>query len=369
MTRPILYAAITNHGFGHATRMAAVLATLQEICPDLLLIIGTTAPRWLLESYLTGDFIVRPRALDVGVIQSDGVTMDLAATVEQVQVIYEKRHRILAGEVQFIQQNRVQLVFADIPPLAAPLAKAAGIPAWMMGNFGWDYIYRPWVAEYPEFGPLADWMGDCFGQSDRLFRLPFHEPMAAFPHITDVGLTGGDPRFSTAELREFLGLTAPPSRTVLLTFGGLGLQAIPYAHLAQFPDWQFLTLDSNAPDLPNLLKVRGLAYQGHPLRPVDLMPLCHCIISKPGYGTFSEACRLGVPIVTLDRQGFAETPVLLAGLRKSLPHRILTDGEFFETPWTFLQEPLTQPDESEKISHDGNETIARSIADFLAASP
>ncbi|MEB3164329.1 MAG: glycosyl transferase [Prochlorothrix sp.] len=369
MPRPILYAAITNHGFGHATRMAAVLATLQRLCPDLLLILVTTAPRFLLESYLTGDFILRPRALDVGVIQSDGVTMDLGATLGAVQEVYAQRHRILAGEVQFIQQNRVQLIFADIPPLAAALGQAAGIPVWMMGNFGWDYIYRSWVGNYPDFAPLADWMGDCFSQSDRLFRLPFHEPMAAFPQVTDVGLTGGDPRFGVAELREFLGLRAPQAQIVLLTFGGLGLQAIPYDRLAAFPHWQFLTLDSQAPDLPNLIRVRGLTYQGYPLRPVDLMPLCRCVVSKPGYGTFSEACRLGVPLISLDRQGFAETPVLLAGLRRSLPHRILRDVEFFETPWTFLQEPLTQPSESVKISHDGNDTIARSIAEFFAASP
>ncbi|MEB3274689.1 MAG: glycosyl transferase [Prochlorothrix sp.] len=369
MSRPTVYAAITNHGFGHATRMVAVLALLQRLCPDVLLILTTTAPRYLLESYLTGDFILRPRALDVGVIQTDGVTMDLAATLAEVRAIYEKRHRILAGEAQFVQQNRVDLIFADIPPLAAALGQVTGIPVWMMGNFGWDYIYRSWVADYPEFGPLADWMGECFSHSDLLFRLPFHEPMAAFPKAIDVGLTGGDPRFSIAELREFLGLQVPQSQIALLTFGGLGLQTIPYGNLAALPHWQFLTCDSNAPDLPNLIKVRGLVYQGHSLRPVDLMPLCGCLVSKPGYGTFSEACRVGVPIVTLDRQGFAETPFLLAGLRRSLPHRILTDAEFFESPWTFLQEPLTPPSQLEKISHDGNETIARSIADSLAAFP
>ncbi|KKJ01317.1 glycosyltransferase family protein [Prochlorothrix hollandica] len=362
--RPILYAAITNHGFGHATRMAAVLATVQHLCPDILLLVVTTAPRWLLESYLTGDFIVRTRALDGGVVQTDGVTMDAAATLAQVQDIYQRRHRLMAGEVQFIQQNRVGLVLGDIPPLVAPIARAAGVPGWMMGNFGWDFIYRPWGGE---FLALADWMGECFSQSDRLFRLPFHEPMAAFPHITDVGLTGGDPRFALGELRDYLGLTAPPERTVLLTFGGLGLEAVPYGNLAQFPDWQFLTLDATAPKLPNLIQLRGLCYQGHPLRPVDVMGLCRCILSKPGYGTFAEACRLGVPIITINREGFAETPVLLAGLRQVLPHRILQDREFFSPQWDFLREPLTEPSQPGTLPQDGNGAIAQAIVDFFGA--
>lgn len=69
MKRPILYIAITNHGFGHATRTAAVAATIQKLCPEVLLIIVSTAPRWLLESYIEGDFIHRPRGFDVGVVQ------------------------------------------------------------------------------------------------------------------------------------------------------------------------------------------------------------------------------------------------------------------------------------------------------------
>ena len=109
------------------------------------------------------------------------------------------------------------------------------------------------------------------------------------------------------------------SRYRQLTFGGLGLQAIPYATLAHFPDWQFLTFDRHAPKLPNLLSIQDPAY-----RPVDLMPLCHCILSKPGYGTFSEACRVGVPIVTLTREDFAESPLLFQGIQNHSLHRIIT---------------------------------------------
>ena len=56
-TRPTLYIAITNHGFGHATRTATLAGKIQQLCPDILLIMATTAPRWLLELYIEGDFI------------------------------------------------------------------------------------------------------------------------------------------------------------------------------------------------------------------------------------------------------------------------------------------------------------------------
>ena len=366
MPRPTIYVAITNHGYGHATRMAAVLAEIVHRCPDVLLIIATTAPRSLLESYL-GDvnFIYRPRPLDVGVVQSDGLTMDKGKTRLEIERIQHNQPMIMAGEVNFIRLNRVQLVLADIPPLAAPIAKAAGIPCWMISNFGWDFIYQSWGTEFVE---IVQWIQDCFRQCDRLFRLPFHEPMSSFPEQIDVGLTGGSPWHEPDRLRQELGITTPNDRTVLLTFGGLGLQSIPYANLALFPDWQFLTFDRQAPSLPNLIKIEP------PYRPVDVMPLCHCILSKPGYGTFSEACRVGVPIITLTREDFPESSLLLEGIQNHSLHRIISPLDFFQGSWDFLHQPFIQPlqllqslrsPSIPTLRQDGNETIAQAVVDFL----
>ncbi len=359
MSRPTLYIAITGHGFGHAVRACSVAAAIQKLCPEILLILVTTAPRWLLESYIQGSFIHRPRAFDVGVIQSDSLSMDKEATLEKVQQIRSAERSIIAGEVNFIRTNRVGLILADIPPLATKIAASAEIPCWMMSNFGWDFIYRDWGGEFVE---IADWISECYGACDRLFRLPFHEPMSAFPNITDVGLTGGTPSYSIEQLRENFALTTPTDKTVLLTFGGLGLQQIPYDALSQFPDWQFITFDNLAPDLPNLLKVAG-----HEYRPVDFMPLCGRVVSKPGYSTFAEATRLSIPIVSLTREDFAEAPVLLEGIQNYAYHQILTPGEFFEGNWEFLNSSPQPPRQSQRVAIDGAEAIAQTIVSYFQA--
>ncbi len=359
MPQPILYLAITNHGFGHATRAASIAAEIQRLNPEILLILVTTAPRSLLEAYIPGHFIHRPRAFDVGVIQSDSLTIDKPATLEKLQQIKQQQRSIIASEANFIKQNRVGLVLADIPPLAAPIAVSAGVPGWMMGNFGWDFIYRDWGGEFIE---MADWIAACFRQCDRLFRMPFHESMSAFSNITDVGLTGVNPRFESAELLEKFNLsTTPKENTILMTFGGLGLNRIPYKNMQRFPNHRFLCFDLNAPDLPNLIKIDDSLY-----RPIDLMPLCSRLISKPGYSTFSEACRLDVPIVSLTREGFAESPILLEGIRDYANHQVLTPEDFFEGDWRFLMQPIEPPRRSEKLAKDGNLEIAQAVVDYLS---
>ena len=357
MSRPALYIAITSHGFGHAVRASSVAAAVQQLCPEILLILVTTVPRWLLETYIPGDFIHRPRAFDVGVIQSDSLTMDKEATLEKLRQIRSSAKSIIAGEVNFIRTNRVGLILADIPPLAANIGKAAGIPCWMMSNFGWDFIYRDWGGEFVE---IADWISECYAGCDRLFRLPFHEPMSAFPNITDMGLTGGTPRYTPDQLREKFNLSLPLDKTVLLTFGGLNLEQIPYHTLSKFPDWQFITFDEQAPDLPNLLKVSGKEY-----RPVEFMPLCGRVVSKPGYSTFAEAIRMGTPIVSLTREGFAEAPLLMEGIQNYANHQILTPAEFFEGNWEFLSDSPQPPRQSQGVAIDGTEAIAQTIVDYF----
>jgi hypothetical protein len=313
MSNPTIYIAITDHGFGHAARTASIAGHLQKLLPSIKLIIVTTAPKWLLECYIDGDFIYRQRGFDVGVVQADSLKMDLDATLVKWQNIISKKDEIIAEEV----------------------AKQLDVPCWMSSNFGWDFIYRDWGDKF-EF--ITDWIGDLYGQCDRLFRTPLYESMDRFPTIEDVGLTGGDPKYSLIELKVKFKLIQPKERTILLTFGGLSLDAIPYQNVSQFPEHQFITLDRHAPDLPNLVKVLDKAY-----RPVDFMPLCDRVVSKPGYSTYAEALKLQIPIVSLTRAGFAEAEIILNGMQDYGYHQVISPDQFFNTSWDFLNESLAPP--------------------------
>lgn len=356
--RPVLYLAITSHGFGHAVRTASVAAKVQELLPDVLLVFVTTVPHWLLESYVKGDFIQRTKKLDVGVIQADSFMMDHAATLEKLRDIRHRANAIIADEVNFLKLNRASLILADIPPLAVPIAHAANIPCWLMSNFGWDFIYRDWGGE---FIAEADWIAEKYQHGDRLFRLPYHEPMAHFPNLIDVGLTGGDPKYDLNELRATFNLNQPKEKTILLTFGGLGLNGIPYHVLEQFPDYQFISFDRQAPNIENLRKITDVKY-----RPVDFMPLCDRLVSKPGFSTFAEAMRLDVPITSLTRSGFAEGDLLIKNMEIYSHHQILDPEQFAQGNWDFLRESPNPPTGTQPIDKTGTEAIATEIVNFLS---
>lgn len=369
MARPTLYVPITNHGFGHATRTAAVVATLKRKRPDVRVIMASSAPSWLLGSYLADDIEFVDRTLDIGVIQSDAVTMDKPGTIARLQQLRSESEVTVQDEAEFLRQNEVGLVLGDIPPLAIPAAHAAGVPCFLASNFGWDFIYRSWREDFPdEIDGIVAWIADLFGDCDRLFRLPMAEGMSAFPHVTDVGLTGGDPRHDAATIRAMLGIESPVDRTALVTFGGLGLDDVPWHGLEALADWQFITFDGQSPDdIPNLLKVTDVSSAR--LRPVDVMPICSQIISKPGYGTFAEACRVGLDITCVHRRGYPEADVLVAGMQTMARHQIIEIDELREGSWGFVRRPHDEPSPAKApIPPDGNVTIADAIIEHFDTS-
>lgn len=362
---PTLYFAVTNHGFGHATRSAALAAEISRCCQaaniPLRLIMATKAPKWLLDTYLKEPYEHRMVSYDTGVLQSDSLTMDKAATLAAVQAIRANEGRLITEESAFLKAQRVDLVLADIPPLIAKISTAAEVPCWMISNFGWDFIYRDWVDEYVGFEAIADWIADCFSYANRTFRLPFHEPMAALPNQIDVGLTGGTPAYRADHLRALMRSDIPSERTVLLTFGGMGVAKTPYEALADFPDWQFVTFDQSGATLPNLYRVND-----HTMRPVDWMVVCDRVFSKPGYSTFSEACLLDKGIITITRNDFAEAHYLLEGIQDHARHQIMSTHTFLEGDWSCITDDLQPPRKETKLDKEGKDAIATAVMTYLS---
>ncbi len=359
---PGLYVAISPHGFGHTTRTCSILAAVQSLIPDLPITIATTAPQWLIDSYLLRPYHYRPVALDIGVVQADGLQMDKLATLAKLKELIDRQVDIVSREGEYIKSQGIELVFADMPPLGVSIARSGGVPCWISSNFGWDLIYQEWLTELPEFQPIVDWVQELYSQADLLLRQPFCEEMPAFKQKIDVGLTGGTPKSSPTELREKLGLD-PNRGVVLLSFGGLGLQAIPYHNVQRYPQFQFLTFADTAPQFDNLKVVSG-----RQIRPVDIMPLCHAVITKPGYSTIAEACRLGVNILCLTRSGFAEAAYLLQGVENYMNHQIISPEDFYEGDWHFLDLPFTPPKLTDQIDRAGEWSIGRKIADYLQST-
>ena len=237
----LIYVCISGHGFGHGSRVASVLSALHRMEPSWRIVLSTPLPaRFLDLAFEEIPFEHRPLRWDVGVIQADALGADPEATLAALQVLEDLLPRQIEEERAWLsEQPEPIVVFADVPPDAARLAKALAARLIWMGNFGWDAIYRPMGGA---FSALAERALGLYRQGTALIRCPLAMEMDWGLPSHDVGLTAGRPRLDPAAVRERLDLRAVPERTVLMGFGGLGLQLDPVL-FARWPDHHFLVSD------------------------------------------------------------------------------------------------------------------------------
>ena len=340
----LIYACISGHGYGHGSRVAAVLTALHQLEPSWRLVLSTSLPQPFLELALGPvPFERRTCRWDVGVIQADALGADGPGTLAALAQLERELPAQVQREVDWIRsQGQPVLLLGDVPPAAAQLAERLEAPLVWMGNFGWDAIYRPMGGP---FVGAADRALAAYRQGTALIRCPLALPMPWDLPTTAVGLTAGEPRHQPQQLRQRLGLAMPPERTVMVAFGGLGLRIDP-GLFARWPSHHFLVSDAAlAAASANVSLIPA------DLRPLELLPLCGRVITKPGYSTFCEALRQGAGIHLVRREGFAEAPLLEAELQLRGWHRLLQREELEAGEWQ-LDQPLLPP-RGEPIAADG----------------
>ena len=331
----LILACVSGHGYGHGSRVASVLTALHSLEPSWRLVLSTPLPAPFLElAFGPVPFEHRSCRWDVGVIQADALGSDASATLAALEQLERELPAQLEAEAAWLAaQNEPILVLGDIPPAAARLAHRLGAPLIWMGNFGWDAIYRPMGAAFERWSEQAL---QAYRRGQALIRCPLSLPMPWDLPETPVGLTAGVPRHAPALLRQRLGLEHPREHTVMVAFGGLGL-TLSTTPFARWPDHQFLVSD------PALAAAVNNATLIPPdLWPLELLPLCGRVITKPGYSTFCEAMVAGCGIHLVRREGFAEAPVLEAALQRHCWHRLLSREQLECGDWE-LDQPLCPP--------------------------
>lgn len=353
----LIYVALSGHGFGHGSRTTSVLIELAALQPGWRLVIASALPRWFLELALGSvAFEHRPCRWDVGVIQADALGSDPAATLEALEQLERELPQRLAAEAAWLrQQNQPTLVLADVPPAAARLAQPLALPLVWLASFGWEAIYEPMG---PAFAPWAEAARRLYRQGDLLLQCPFSLPMPWGVPALPLGLTAARPRGDREALRQLLRLPAERERCVMVCFGGLGKRIDP-ALLRRWPDHVLIGPDEALAGEPN-----GRVLPPG-LRPLDLLPLCARMITKPGYSSFCEALSQGVGIHLVHRSGFAEAPVLEAELQRHGWHRLLSAAAFDRGDWE-LDQPLWPPREG-PLALDGAAVAAKALQQLAQA--
>ncbi|EIC20710.1 hypothetical protein [Thiorhodovibrio frisius] len=312
-----LYLAVTAHGYGHLAQVAPVVHALKARLPRLRISLQGNLKPEIVRARLPQDVALIPHAADVA-LPMDG---PLTVCWEQGLALYEAFEadydRHLAHQMDLLADARPDLVLADIPWLPLDAAHRLGIPAVGLCSLNWLDILRQSPLGDRLSSALVERLHTAYAGAELFIRPAPSMPMPWLPNAISVGpmaqLHPRDPE----RLRARLGL-AEDQRLILMQFGGTGSLHIDPGPLAR-ARLQLLTAD---PKLADSSAVSPIGGAGPSM--LEALASCDAMITKPGYGSFSEAACHGIPVLYVPRDGWPETPALVDWLHQQVTAGVIT---------------------------------------------
>jgi L-arabinokinase len=352
---------ITGHGYGHATRTIEIIKKLINTT-GCHCFIKTSAPEWLFKINLQKNYTYSFLLHDIGTIQQDWLHVNKKESLEAFKNLWENRQSIIENELSLIQTHRIDLIFGDIPPLAFEIAAAANLPSLVMGNFSWDWIYQPYLAEFPEYTTMVESIRQAYQKADLLLRLPFYGEMSAFKKIKDVPLVARIAQLPKVKVRQlFSNHVRLQSTLVLIALRQDDLKLIDLNRLKQFKNFTFLFFNKDYAIHENFLQI-----------PQDFIPFqeivqtADIVVSKLGYGIVSECFANQTPLLFTNRFDFREYEVLKKGLTEQGRGLYVPLADFLAGNWeSYIQEMLNYPVINSSIPINGAEVVVKTIREFL----
>lgn len=280
---------------------APVIAEVRRRVPLLRLTIQTTIdPGFLASRY--EDYGLVPEIADFGLLMNSSTEVDVDASA--------RAYGRLVGEFDTLVERNRALLRADPPDLVVsnvafiPLeaAHGEGIPSLALSSLNWADMCAHYFSDRPEGAEILSILRKAYGRAASFLRcLPAQE--MTLPNCRDIGPVGRKVQGDRPGLRRRLGL-APDARVGLIAFGGID-HPLPLERWPSLPGWTWLNGLARTCERADMAAWRPLGMEfSHILASADV------VITKPGYGTFSEAAMAGVPVLHVSRPGWPECPHL-----------------------------------------------------------
>lgn len=345
---------ISPHGYGHAARSAAGMEAIHSLDSSVRFEIFTQVPHWFFAESLSQPFGYHNLLTDIGLAQKTSLSEDVPETIKRLDSFIPfdpPQLAMLAGQ---LEQLECQLILSDISPLGIAVAQEMGLPAVLIENFTWDWIYQG----YPEYSSQLKrhitYMQRLFEAADYHIQTePVCDPRSADLTTTPVSRKV---RSSPAQVRQKLEIP-DGAKLVMMTMGGMNWD---YTFLERLKDQGEIVLvaagnTEQTERRGNLILLARNSGVFHP----DLVNACDAVIGKTGYSTLAEVYQAGVPFGYISRPTFREAPVMVDFVQDSmqgLPFSEveLESGDWFSKLPDLLALPRIQRDDgngADQIAH------------------
>jgi hypothetical protein len=315
---PHLFVDISSHGLGHLAQVAPILNEVTRRFPSLRLTLRSGVPAERLRARVHGDFTHIAQASDFGYVMLDAVRIDFASTAAKYRAQHAHWEQRVADEAAQLAALQPDLVLTDVAYLPLAGAARAGIPSLSMCSLNWADLFAYYFGREEWAPEIHRQMLEAYRSAELFLRLTPAMPMDDFPRcqtIAPVAALGRDRRTEICTSIEL----PPGSKLGLVAFGGF-TKELGVEHWPAIPDLHWLIPEGWPIHRADMTPTEPLG-----VRFPDLLRSVDVVLTKPGYGTFTEAACNGAAVLYLRRDDWPEQDCLIEWLETNA--RCLELGE------------------------------------------
>jgi hypothetical protein len=332
---PHLLVDITPHGYGHVSQTSAVVNELVKQLPQLHITIRTTVPLSFLQQRFQCHFQHIPVAFDFGMKMANAVDVQIAESDIAYREFHADWQQKVTKEADELRHLKPDLLLANIPYLTLAAAQAVNVPAVGMCCLNWADIYQHYCVDDIASQNIHAQMLEAYNSADYFLKIEPAMDMSAFNNlhrIQPIARIGHARR----EQISVLCSVSKAEKLVLVAMGGMEFR-LPVQAWPRLPGVRFVV-----PEAWSVQRDDVIAFESLQMAFTDVLASCDAIITKPGYGTFTEAACNGVPVLFVTRQNWPEEPYLVQWLQHNslcieIEREALQRGEIadaLETLWS-----------------------------------
>ncbi len=277
---------------------APVVAELRRRQPDLRVTIQTCLPHEYLATRYDGFNHVAEIA-DFGFRMVSSTDIDLNASAAEYRRLHAGFPAVIATEAARLRAACADLVLSNIAYVPLAAAGQAGIPCAAMSSLNWADMYAHYLGDRPEAGTILADMRAAYDQAAVFLRCRPAQEMS-LTNIRDIGPIGRRGINRRGEM-----VVGQGQRIGLIAFGGVD-HHLPLGQWPEVPGWLWLSALRDTPPRPDMLPwaIAGIDSFS------DLVASVDVVVTKPGYGTFTEAGMAGTAVLYVPRPDWPESPHL-----------------------------------------------------------
>lgn len=339
---------ISSHGYGHAARQQAIIKELAKNGAKVY--VRTAAP----QKFFRQATSYHEQRYDIGMIQGDALHFDIPASLQWYADFHASQETLIQQEVRFIQQEKIQLIVGDMPPIAFEIAERANIPSVAITHFTWDWVYAHYTDDYPQYRYLVDEIRASYNKATLALQMqiPMPHSFDMFPTVEPIPLIYNQATQSRQAIRDAFSIP-DEMPMALLSMGGHAWGDSNIRALLGMENWIFLVVPDaweQVKESPKYFRVIPKNYNDYH----NLVAAADLVIGKAGGSTVAEVIGHRTPMIYTTQIGWRESSLLSEtlgtyGVAQYVPMEVFMRGEWVD----LLAEFSAKPHHFPEVEFDG----------------